>query len=188
MNRSLLSASLLGLALLAISSPALAQDGAEHQLSLTLSPVHLAFPVVEVTGEYAYTRQVGLAAIVGVGNLEATSDDGTKTSIFLYELGVQGRYYILGDFEHGLQLGVEALHVGASGETEDSNISSSAAGLAIGPFVGYKFVASFGLTVDIQGGVQYVAVGASASDGEESASASNSDTIPLLNLNLGWSF
>jgi hypothetical protein len=62
-------------------------------------------------------------------------------------------------------------------------------GFAVGPLVGYKLVTSGGFTFLAQGGIEYVAVRAEASNTSgSSASKSDSRLIPLLNLNLGWSF
>ncbi len=55
----------------------------------------------------------------------------------------------------------------------------------MGPFVGYKYTSSFGLTFDSQVGYGFFAtkaeVGGDLID-------RNSSGIPILNLNLGWSF
>jgi hypothetical protein len=60
---------------------------------------------------------------------------------------------------------------------------------AVGPLIGYKLITSAGFTFFVQGGFQYVFVHAEASDDQgQSAQADASDFIPLLNLNVGWSF
>ncbi len=103
----------------------------------------------------------------------------------MFEGGVQGRYYLLGSFENGMQIGAEMLGIYASTNAgASSGITATGTGLAVGPFLGYKYVAPFGLTLDLQGGVEVLAV--SASGGGSSASAGA--VIPLLNLNIGWSF
>ena len=88
-----------------------------------------------------------------------------------------------------MQLGVEALYVHASADDVDSSsVSATAQGLAIGPYVGYKFIADVGFTFNAQLGVQYVTARGEAASDTESASASDSNIVPLLNLNIGWSF
>ena len=54
----------------------------------------------------------------------------------------------------------------------------------MGAFLGYKWIHSSGLTLDAQGGVEYLTAKAESS----SATAEDSTVIPLLNLNAGWSF
>jgi len=149
------------------------QDSGLHRFSFTFSPIHLLLPLVEVAGEFALGERAGLAAIFGVGKVQSFS---------AFEIGSSFRYYVIGDFDHGMQLGAEALYVlvdGSSGGT-----SAVGAGLAVGPFIGYKIIASVGFTFDAQLGFQYIAVRAESG----SASAETSDVIPLLNLNIGWSF
>ncbi len=158
------------------STPALADGGAAapermRVFSATFSPIHLQFPVLEVTGEARLATKVSAAGILGVGK----SDD-----VNLYELGAQLRYYMWGDFDGGLQLGAEVVYVGATSD----EVSAVAQGLTLGPFIGYKYVAGFGLTFDAQVGAQYITLrGESGSVTEE-----DSDIIPLVNLNVGWTF
>jgi hypothetical protein len=69
------------------------------------------------------------------------------------------------------------------------DVSASADGLAMGPFIGYKFMLDVGFTGFIQVGGEYITARGSAHDSEgQSAESSGSKWIPLLNLNLGWSF
>jgi hypothetical protein len=98
------------------------------------------------------------------------------------ELGAQACYYVLGDFRHGMQLGAELLYLHLS----DAHVSIDGEGVAVGPFVGYKFTADVGFTFDTQLGVEYV--GARAMSSATGGSASGSRYIPLLNINVGWSF
>ncbi len=155
--------------LLWMSVDAQAIEPYDHSVSVTLSPIHLLYPIIEATGEFRVGKKAGVAAIAGFGSIDRYS---------VVEIGGQGRYYPVGDFDHGLQLGGEVLAVVVSGS------GASGTGLSIGPFVGYKIAARFGLTFDIQLGVQGYAVGASSG----STSASDSALGPLLNINLGWSF
>ena len=151
--------------------------------SVTISPIHLFSPIVELTGEWRALNKLGVAVIAGGGKYSETMN-GTKISASVYEAGAQARYYVLGDFRHGMQLGVEALYLRLS----DANISARGEGLAVGPFVGYKFIADVGFTFDAQVGAEYVGAQATASSGGSTANASGSTFIPLINLNVGWSF
>jgi len=149
--------------------------------SLTISPLHLFLPVVELTGEIRAADKVGVAAILGAGRYSDTTN-GVRVSASVYEAGAQFRYYVLGDFRHGMQLGAELLYLHLS----DDNLSIRGAGVAVGPFVGYKVTADGGFTFDVQLGVEVV--GAHAESDSRDAGASDSSVIPLLNVNLGWSF
>jgi len=155
-------------------------------VSVTFSPIHLLFPIVEVTAEVNLNDKIGVAAILGYGSMKA--NDGLQDRKFsAFEVGGHFNYYAVGTFDHGMQLGVEALYVKIA--TDDNvKVSGAANGLAIGPYVGYKVITRIGFTFEANGGVQYVAARANASDGTSSGTAKESSVIPLLNLNVGWSF
>ena len=139
------------------------------KLSVTTSPLLLAFGVLELTGEYALTNKTSVAAIVGAGSI---------FGVEVFEAGGQVRHYVVGSFRHGLGFGIE---VGASTVLVDANGDiDSAAGYSAAPFLAYKYVAGFGLTVDLNAGIAYRRV-----TDDESA---ESDVGLMLNLNLGWTF
>lgn len=158
-------------------APTPVDDDVQHRVSITFSPIHLSLPIVELTGEYRVDDKMGAALIVGAGTV-----DGYNA----YEVGAQYRYYVLGSFIHGLQVGAELLYL--SIDDTEGNVTASGNGLAIGPFVGYKIASNLGFTFDLQAGAQYLAMQAEAEVGSASASDEDSDIIPLLNLNFGWSF
>lgn len=133
----------------------------DHDVSVTVSPIHLAFPMVELTGEFALSDKGSAAAIVGIGETQGVS---------VWEVGGQGRYYFLGNFSRGVGFGGEVLYVGASSG------GYSASGAAVGPFVAGKYAFGFGLTGDLALGAQVVGIGGT------------SGVIPLININVGWSF
>ncbi len=177
----------LALASLFVSSLAYAQEPGsppppagepDRSVSLTWSPLHLALPMVELTGEFKPMPHFGVSVIAGVGSV---TDDATKVSGRALEGGGQLNWYPLRDFA-GLDVGVEALYLSLDNVNLDS--SATAAGLAFGPFVGYKAMFPIGLTLVAQVGVEFVAARAQSS----SAMADAKDVIPLLNLNAGWSF
>jgi hypothetical protein len=145
--------------------------------SLTISPVHLLLPVVELTGEARVHDRFGVALIGGAGRY---TDKNAGISASVYEVGGQLRFYALGDFRHGMQIGGEVLYVHLS----DPNISATGSGLAAGPFLGYKVMTDAGFTFDTQLGFEHVFV-----RGESGGStASDEANLVLLNLNIGWSF
>jgi hypothetical protein len=85
-----------------------------------------------------------------------------------------------------MTVALEALYLGA--KASSNGVSAKGAGLSIGPAIGYKHAFDFGLTLDGQLGISYLAARASATDGTTSASGSESRIGPILNLNAGWSF
>lgn len=171
-------------------APAAAVPEGSHprrSVSVTVSPVHLLFPILELTGEYRAHDKIGIAGIAGIGRLSEKDKLTDRTlSATVLELGLSGRYYVIGDFRHGMQLGLEALYINLSGSV--GSASAVADGIAVGPFAGYKYTADIGFTFDAQLGVQRAGFAASAKEGTGSASASAQEWIVLLNLNVGWSF
>lgn len=158
----------------------------------SFSPLHLILPVVELTGEVRLARQIGVSVIGGYGSVKATSSIGGDTPRFtVWEVGGQFVGYPVGHFDHGMQLGLELLYAGVSTDTKSGSVSVAGAanGLAVGPVVGYKFATKPGFTFNVQGGAEYVALRAQASASTgNTASARDSAIIPVLNLNVGWSF
>ncbi|MBP6845949.1 MAG: DUF3575 domain-containing protein [Kofleriaceae bacterium] len=161
------------------ASPATA-DGADPRVAVTVSPLHLFVPMAEVTVEARVAPRLGVAVIGGVG---AVRDAATDERIRLFEGGASARYYVLGSFRHGLQLGAEALYVHADATADATGVQ--AAGLGLSPFVGYKWTHRTGVTIDAQLGATYLAARAEADTG---ATADTRDVAPMLNLNLGYSF
>jgi hypothetical protein len=106
---------------------------------------------------------------------------GSDERVLVYEAGISPRYYVWGDFRQGVQLGVEALYAHASADGQLMT-TLKAEGLAIGPYAGYKWVASSGLTLEAQLGASYFAMRGDGVDENDSRFA------VLLNLQVGWSF
>ncbi|MFZ5896516.1 MAG: hypothetical protein ACOY0T_36010 [Myxococcota bacterium] len=104
------------------------------------------------------------------------------------EFGGQFAGY-LRDFSGG-HIGVEVMWMHVNSKTfQGEQIEADAGGLAVGPFIGYKVLTEVGFTFVVQGGIQYVAVKGKLSDAQgNSARSEAEELIPLLNLNLGWSF
>ncbi len=170
----------------------------DRRVSITFSPIHLLFPVFELTVEARIAHKLGVAIVAGGGTISSDDveyDDGSgvrteEITATVWEAGAQVRYYVFGGFDHGMQLGAEALYVHVSvDDVGSTNVSGTGEGLGIGPFVGYKIATRAGFTFDGQLGLQYYAVQAEASDDTgESASDEESAVAPMLNLNVGWSF
>jgi len=168
-------------------------DDPTHIMSLTFSPVHLANPIFEFTAEFKAHKNWGLALIGGGGTTTAKSDIIGDQTFNVWEAGGQLRYYVLGDFDHGMQIGGEVLYVNVSSdeiETSEGNFSGLGQGLGVGPFVGYKLATKVGFTFDAQLGIQHVFAKAEANHADSGTSGESEDSSwePLLNLNIGWSF
>jgi len=146
--------------------------------SLTISPIHLFLPVVELTGEARVHDKVGVALIGGAGKYTDPNISGISATV--YEAGGQVRVYVIGDFRHGMEVGGEVLYV----HLNDDRVALSGEGLAVGPFLGYKIMIDAGFTFDAQVGFEHIS--AQASTG--TSTANDRSIIPLLNLNVGWSF
>jgi hypothetical protein len=142
--------------------------------SLTFSPIHLLFPVVELTGEARVHDKVGVALVAGAGKY---TDNNIGISAGVFEAGAQVRAYAVGDFRHGMQIGAEVLYL----HLDAKEITTTGEGLAVGPFIGYKVMIDAGFTFDTQVGFEHVSARASNTN-------TDTDWIPLLNLNIGWSF
>jgi hypothetical protein len=132
----------------------------------------------------------GIAAIGGYGKVSAEDSLGESHRFDAYEIGGQLGWYPLQPFR-SLVVGAELLYVKVETEESDANVEVTGVGdgFAIGPFVGYKFVTSGGFTFLAQGGIQYLAIQAEASNtAGQSESDEESRVIALLNLNVGWTF
>jgi len=184
--RSRAAATLLTLAGLLFAPSAFA---GETKVALTISPLHLIIPMVEVTGEVRLLDKVSIAGILGGGRIQGASGS-TNVDLTIYEIGAQARYYVTGSFDSGAQVGVELLQLGVTGGATDGEITASASGegFSAGAFAGYKHTFGFGLVLDGQLGYSTTLVKASASGEGASASASQSGRGVLLNLNIGWAF
>jgi hypothetical protein len=157
------------------------------KFSLTISPIHLAFPVFELTGEYALSPKFGAAGIFGIGSITTPDAYNKDVKMPILELGGQAAYYLLGSFRHGLQVGGELLWIKVS-PPKDEGVTVAANGIAVGPMIGYKWAAGFGLTLLVQGGYEFLFAQAKATNANgEEIEASADSGVPLINLNIGWS-
>jgi hypothetical protein len=173
------------LALALGSGAAQAQD---KTFSLTISPFHLLLPVVELTGEYALSQDFGLAGIAGFGQITQENRLGDELDIPVLELGGQLDYYAVGSFRHGMQVGAELLWLKIY-PPKNRGVTVTANGIAVGPLLGYKWAARFGLTFMVQLGYEFLLAQSLAKDqnGQEIEGSTDTHTV-LLNMNAGWSF
>ena len=154
-------------------------------LSVTISAIHLNAPLYELTTEFQLQNRLSVAVIGGVGYHKET---GPRKRF--WEIGGQCRLYAMGDFSHGLQLGAEFTHLRLPRARTLSKLSltSSRTGTTIGGFLGYKYTASFGFTMDIQLGYQIAGNTSKSRNSSNSAPIRNQMFRAFSNFNLGWSF
>lgn len=158
----------------------------DRSVYISISPIHLIGPIVELTGEARLHRHIGVALIGGYGALKV---DGVEERFKVWEVGGQFVGYPVGHFDHGMQVGLEVLYAGVSTNDNAKVTVATATGLATGPFIGYKLATKVGFSFNVQGGVEYVFARADASSANgATASAEKKSVIPLLNANVGWSF
>ncbi len=182
----------------------------ERKIAITISALKMALGIPEISVESKVRRRISVAGSLAVGDVAATYGTNETdrffrgpylllpTRVALAKVGFSPRWYALGDFDHGIQLGVDlSLVVGIQHDLDKRydpfifNHPSPHIGLGVAPFVGYKYTAPFGLTVELQAGV-----GASSHlDGGLSLNPSNTSMlIPAGNglyvhaqTNIGWS-
>ena len=181
----------LGTALAATWAPsAFAQPGPESptltapapdepMVSVTMSPIHLVIPMLELSAEVRILPRFGVAVIAGGG---ATRIKQTDELIKLVEGGISPRYYVWGSFRRGLQVGAELLYLHAIAD-DFTGATISASGLSVSPYVGYKWTHRSGFTFEAQGGVSILAIRGEG----QMTSSSSTEVGPLVNLQVGWS-
>ncbi|HSD87517.1 MAG TPA: hypothetical protein VLB44_08375, partial [Kofleriaceae bacterium] len=149
--------------------------------------IRLIIPVVEFTVEYRVMDQLGVSIELG-GGKRTISTGGTDVSGTELEGGAQVRYYLLGDFHKGLELGAEILdeHVKFDEPLPAGVAGAAAGGVTVGPFAGYKIATHAGFTFEAQLGARYLAVDPPVTG--QGAPTIDSRWLPLLHLNIGWSF
>jgi hypothetical protein len=175
-----------------------------HRFSATLSLLQpLLFSTYQGAGEFRLGKQAGLALALGVGTISLQKFDKTlpDEGARIWQLGSQIRFYPVGSFEHGMQLGAEffylfgsasatgSLTLGPGQMTPPGNLTATGTGLKIGAFVGYKLVLPVGFTVEAQAGIGYLSLkGVARDEAGHSKSADYKSAVPLANASVGWSF
>jgi hypothetical protein len=182
--------------LASVSAPAEASDAAPTiaepslrapqpslpRYSLTFSPLYLAVPMGEVSAEMRVRDKLGVSALAGLGWVTFTSPP-LKTHLIIYELGTQGRYYVLGNFRHGMVLGGEVAYIHLSSPFEDQ-VQLSSDALSLAPFVGYKYTMKVGFTVEAEVGYDFLLARGTLDSETNRATTS----VVLFDVRIGWSF
>jgi len=177
----------------------------EHRFSLMLSVVHpLVFSMYDASGEFRLSRFAGLALVAGVGTAslkqfyKSLPDERSR----VWAAGLQARFYPVGSFDRGLQVGAEIVYLTGSASTNGTitsdddppirytgPLTASGGGFKGGPFVGYKLALPEGFTVAAQIGVDYLSLkGMAKGDNGVSRSSDTKTALPLADATIGWSF
>jgi len=135
-------------------------EGLDTHFSVTVGLTDLVLPVFEVTWEFAILEKHALASVHG---------QGTIGGYFVDVNGIQYRWYPLGNFDRGLQVGVEELLYGL--------VADYTVMLSSGVFVGGKYTTGVGFIVEGQ-------VGATSINNF----VTPPETALLLNLNIGYAW
>lgn len=153
-------------------------------------------PTYEGMVEVNLPRQFAVSAFLGRGSMYLQDTD---TDFARIRYGLQGIWYPIGDFKHGLQVGVHLQRNRAYGPEDFNHIPDNyqdvfsdnhlVSSTSLAPMLGYKVMNLTGFTFNVQAGfgprilqqnVADRAVG--LRDGPEV------DPFYLGNLNFGWSF
>jgi hypothetical protein len=131
----------------------------------------------------------GLMLFGGAGQVAIDGGELDGERLAVYELGGIVNAYPLERFE-SLSLGAELLYLKVNADDiGEDQIDGVVSGVAVGPLIGYKTIGATGFTFSIQGGVAYVVLRGEASNAyDEREEEADETLIPLVNLNLGWSF
>jgi hypothetical protein len=166
----------------------------DKSFSLTFSPLHLILPVFLVTGEVKALPHFGVSFSAGYGSItvQQPSSDGFSTDTFsaaalllVTRLSFYSRKF--DGFVGGVQ--TQYVHIDGTGTASNTAVAGAGSGLAVGPFIGYKWTAKGGFTLLAEGGVQYLAVQAHGNDANGQGASAHQETVSLLaNLEIGWSF
>ena len=198
---------LLSLAVLplALASQSRAQYGEEERnYTLTIQPALLAVPIGVVMYETRLTEPLGVAIFGGYGQF-TYKRAGEDVDATVYGAGLQTKFYAFDRHRDERarfgepHLGIQALWAHGEGDEEDGgffgtfgdDVWGRGEQFMAGPFLGYKYVAPFGLTAEIQLGAQ---AGARYSYGGEDNSGIDDESkwefkwLPIANLGVGWSF
>jgi hypothetical protein len=156
-----------------------------REMSLMLNGLPLLADIVQVQGEFQINERMSYGLLLGVGNVQGQTAD---TSHALFMAGAQFNYYLLGDFEEGLQIGAQALFSSTNIGAHKTMLYENGRVMSLTPYAGYKLVLTSGLTMNVQAGV-----GASTPVFIPTAPGSGNNTeykwhvSTRMHLNIGWS-
>ena len=162
---------------------------ARPTLTIMWAPLRLVIPLAELTAEYRVLDKLGVSLTAGAGKRSLSVNTMEVPGAEL-EAGGQVRYYFGGDFARGFELGGELLYerVHFDEPFPAGIVAAAAGGLTVGPFAGYKIATHIGFTFEAQLGARYLAVDPPIQGASGMMLPAIDRWLPLLHLNVGWSF
>ena len=169
-------------------APAPARDG--RKFTVMWAPLRALFGLAEFTVEYRLADKLGVSLELGAGRRTVDFDAMTSVKGTELEGGAQVRYYVLGSYTHGMELGAELLdeYVTFDEPLPGNVVGVAAGGVTAGAFAGYKVATNVGFTFEAQLGARYLIVDPKVTGMGTPAIASQDKWLPLLHLNAGWTF
>lgn len=179
-------------------------NGADYRVSALVSGFNLLKPVlsdeqvsyapeVQLHGEVRLFDSFSTAAVLTYGSASSQFGDA-QVDFGIYRAGLQALFYPLGNFDRGMQVGIQGLYETTSFDEQVDGVQLRAGvdGVSLAVLVGYKLIVDPGFTIGAQlgGGPHFLEGSAAASVGDVEASTSSNTIRPkvVVNLNLGWSF
>ena len=155
------------------------EDASDRKFSITIAPLMLAWSTLDVTAEARFLPAWSVA-------IQAARCDerwGTQGDN-LWALGAQGRYHLRSWPGFHVGAGVSWWYDDELGGNESGTWGGLKSWL-VSPLAGYTYVHRTGFTAAVQTGVLFEVASWNPSDVEERELP---PVMPLLRLNLGWSF
>lgn len=118
-----------------------APEEPEQHVSLTLAASNPAHPLIDAAAEFRIGRKASLGLIGGIGGWDGQ---------FHYEVGLQGRGYLLGDFDQGIALGLEGRYA------DIGLLGKEGPALGVGPILVAKYTFPVPIVIEGQVGVSYL--------------------------------
>ncbi len=158
-----------------------------RDVSLTLGlPAHFFFSGLEAKGEVRLHDRVGLAVYGGFGSAVVAD---------YYQVGGQLRWYAIGDFDHGMVVGLDVNYISVDERLEllgMSILDAEGEALAPGGLIGYKVIFKPGVTLGFDLGLRRHAITYDAkehlSEDQYQVNGETSLWWPIADLHVGWSF
>ncbi len=118
-----------------------APEEPEQKVSVTVAASGLKHPLVDAAVEARLGKKFSLGLIGGMGGWDGD---------FHYEVGLQGRGYLVGDFDVGLALGLEGRYA------DIGLLGMEGPALGVGPILAAKFTFPVPVVIEAQAGVSYL--------------------------------
>ena len=146
-----------------------------QQISATLNSKEITNTFAECRLEYALQPKWSVGSITGFGK---------DKNGFQYDVGIQQRYYVLGDFTGGISFGTQLIYWNINFQTTANDVRGHLFYPTV--FGAAKYIFDVGFTIDAQIGMSYTTAIVTEQQRSKQIVTANWDTIAVLNL--GWSF